>query len=225
MKNLLRLITLFVLLISQTSCDFWNTTTAKREKPDLLMPEFISGSVLVASEMRYTFIQNAMYNRWDQYPYGLPVYITNTANEFYSLERIDPATGIRIVFYWQSFGPALPFHESNAAPFHPLQEGEIVKVHRCVFNQTTQYVDYAESSAGRSSTRAEITVRVSGQQIEQSTNKIPTAPIPPGSYTVIEFPITVNINGEYSINFEVDTDDEVDEESNTNNNYIERINP
>ena len=184
---------------------------------DLIIPEYISETVLVKQEYGATWIGNSFY------PYGTDVFLANAYNEFYSVQRYDPWTGYPVKIYW-SLSTYYPFSSWDTGVLHPLLEGEQVSVHRCIYNQTPPTFSCLFSTAAESHTEVDVIVQVvNGEVVDQQHMERNTPSVPPGQYRVIDFPVTVsNGNLEYSFNLTANFDHLIPESDYTNNDYVSR---
>ena len=186
------------------------------EEADLVIPEFIYGTVQVAQETGYTVIG------LQEYPFGSPVFLSNSKNEFYSVKRINPFTGIVVTFYWNVNSPP-PFFFGAPPPIHPLQLGEEITVHRCVFNQEMPDFNCLFKSASPSKTEMRTRIRIAnGEVVEMNPVSSNTPSIPAGEYRVTSFPIKVGYQGNYQLTFKANSDGSIVERDTSNNTYIER---
>jgi len=209
-KPCLNILLMLGLSIFISSCD-----GKCEEKPDLVIPPFINGSVQVANEFRYTVVGGL------DYPSGTQVFLSNTTNEFYSVVRSNPFNGQPLVFYWNINSPP-PFFQGANYPNQPLQIGEEVFVHRCVFNQSFPDFDCLTKDASSSKTEMKVVVKVqNGQIVDEQIKTEQTPSIPAGQYRVASFPIIINGLGTYELKFKTNADELVDERDFTNNEYIE----
>lgn len=186
------------------------------DKPDLVIPEFVTGQVQVAYETRYTVVGGL------DYPYGGPVYLFNTVNEFYSVVRTNPQTGGPIVFYWNVHSPP-PFYNNANPPNNWLEEGEDVTVHRCVYNKAFPDLDCLTKNAKTSKTQLEVKIKVeNGKIVDTQKIEALTPEIPAGQYRVVSFPIKFSYTGVYDLEFTANADNSIEESDTTNNKYIDR---
>lgn len=189
------------------------------ESPDLIIPELINGQVVVANEYRHTVVGGF------EYPFGTTVFLNNTVNEFFSLVRMNPVNGWPIVFYWNIHSPP-PFFLGAPPPYHFLQPGEVVLIHRCVLNQAFPDFDCLTGTAGPSKTEVKVIVKVeNGEIIDEQVGEQVTPSIPPGEYRVVSFPVVINQYGIYELIFTTNSDGTVEERDGGNNVvYLERPN-
>lgn len=201
---------LYIPLIILTGCDGKCVKSA-----DLTIPLYINGSIKVADEISYTVVGGI------DYPYGTSVFLTNTVNEFYSVIRQNPFTNAPIVFYWNVYSPP-PFFIFGAPPNNPLQVGETVYIHKCVYNNNFD-TDCLFKKASSSKTEMKMVVKVeNGEIVDTQIKDDDTPELAPGEYKVLTFPITVNALGVYEIQFTVNSDNSVPESDTSNNVYIVR---
>lgn len=204
------LLVIFLSILINTGCDGKCMKSA-----DLTMPEFINGSIKVADEFNYTVVSGV------DYPLGTSVIITNTINEFYSVVRKNPFTNMPIVFYWNINSPP-PFFVGAPPPNNPLQIGETVYIHKCVFNNKFD-PDCFFQKASESKTQMTVVVKVeNGVVVDSQTQQETTPELAPGEYKVLNFPVKVNALGMYEIQFNVNADHSVPESDTTNNIYVVR---
>lgn len=212
LQRLTFLLTLVVFALQNWHCGDGECT----KKPDLVIPQFVSGQVQVAYETRYTVVGGF------DYPYGGPVFLTNTINEFYSVVRTNPQTGGPLVFYWNVHSPP-PFYSNAPPPYNWLEEGEEVTVHRCVYNKAFPDIDCLTKSAQPSKTQLDVYIKVENGKIVDTQRKEALTPeIPAGQYRVVSFPIKFSYTGVYDLEFTANADNSVEESDTTNNKYVDR---
>jgi len=182
---------------------------------DLTMPPYINGTVKVADETINTFIGSI------NYPFGTGVYLINSVNEFYSVVRKNPFTNTPVIFYWNINTPP-PFFVNAPPPNNPLQVGETVNIHRCVFNNNFD-MDCFFKKAEPSKTEMKMVVKVeNGVIVDSQVKEAETPELAPGAYEVLTFPVQVNALGSFEFSFTVNADHSASESDTSNNIFITR---
>jgi len=219
----------FGLLVFALLCCSSCTDDECIEEADLVIPNFISGQqVFMKSEFNYTIINENGY--FMHYPYGTNLYVYNgSINEFYSVTRTNPYTGLPVTFYWNALSPPPWFfpYNANVPGGYPLQNFETVNIYKFVYNAALPDVDCLFKSAGESKTvlEANIIKIVNGEitETEVEEHTAPTEEIGPLQYKLVRFPIVLKPGGVYeSFTFKANADNSVPERDLENNEFITR---
>lgn len=207
---MLRIATLLLLLPLVTGCDWlW---PQDEDKPDLITPMYVRANLFVGYEQGPVHIGQILY------PYGQNVFLANGAfNEFYSVERPDaPGSSTTVKFYWNVASPP-PFLLNHVNPlYRPVQIGENYTVYRFIYNRG------GDDGNGQSKTQFRRRVRVENGQVVEESDDLATAMVPSGQYKLISKEYIFQGNGTYGLEIGVDSQNDIDEENEGNNGYVER---
>lgn len=190
------------------------------------IPPTIPGSiqsVVLKIENNPSFISSSGFGPIYYNP-GTTIYLNRFAkNEFFSIQRWDPAIGSNIVIYWIS--DFIPFNKNNPNPiFRDLKNGEEIQVYNCVFIQSS-HLSCLFKSKPKSKTKLSVIVKVqNGSVVDTQTSKTDDNEnsLKTYGYYLSNHKAIVRTKGEYFFEIVANSDSLSGERDYNDNKYIVR---
>lgn len=202
--------TLFCLLIS--SCCWFDSDECKDcfEDANLFFPLNVS-NVEITRTFQPTYVGTQFF------PEGTVVGVLPNIvafNEFFSIEREAPGTGIRILYFWNRDTPPV---------FTDLQEGELITFYKTVVNQRLDNsIDCVFQTAEEVKSILDVKIRAeNGEEVGRRIVEQTIFNIPAGQYATFNFEFEYLRCGDYEFDIQIDPEGRLRETSVEDNNFSE----